>query len=331
MASGYTSFKVFMTYDSLVLNDHQLLEVFECARDCGALVMVHCEGYDAIRFMTERLERAGKRAPYYHALSRPSLVEREATHRAISHAQLTDVPIMIVHVSGREPMEQIRWARQRGLRIYGETCPQYVTLTADDLKGLNMDESGGKYACSPPPREPSDWEAIWEGIRTGVFQTFSSDHCPYFYEGSQGKLSPKARTSFRWLPNGLPGVETRLQILFSKGVVEGRITVNEFVALTSTNHARMYGLYPRKGSIAPGFDADLVLWDPKRRETIRQELLHHGADYTPYEGLAVTGWPVMTVLRGNVVMEEGRILGAPGDGRFLERSLSPYAAPAGPS
>lgn len=326
---GYSSFKVFMTYDDLVLNDRQLLEVFDCARGCGALVMVHCEGYDAIRFMAERLEAAGKTAPYYHAVSRPQSVEREATHRAISHAELTDVPIMVVHVSGREPMEQIRWAQQRGLKIYAETCPQYVALTADDLKGLNMDESGGKYVCSPPPRDHASWDAIWEGIRTGVFQTFSSDHCPFFYEGEMGKLNPKARTSFRWVPNGIPGVETRLQILYQKGVVEGRITVNEFVALTSTNHAKIYGLYPKKGSIAPGFDADIVLWDPNRKETIRQELMHHGADYTPYEGLEVTGWPVMTVLRGKVVMENGEIVGEPGDGGFLKRSLSPYAVPNG--
>lgn len=326
---GYSSFKVFMTYDDLVLNDRQLLEVFDCARGCGALVMVHCEGYDAIRFMTEKLEAAGKKAPYYHAVSRPQSVEREATHRAISHAELTDVPIMVVHVSGREPMEQIRWAQQKGLKVYGETCPQYVALTADDMKGLNMDESGGKYVCSPPPRDHASWDAIWEGIRTGVFQTFSSDHCPFFYEGEMGKLNPKARTSFRWVPNGIPGVETRLQILYQKGVVEGRITVNEFVALTSTNHAKIYGLYPKKGSIAPGFDADIVLWDPNRKETIRQELMHHGADYTPYEGLEVTGWPVMTVLRGKVVMQDGEILGEPGDGGFLKRSLSPYAVPNG--
>ncbi len=326
VGDGYTSFKVFMTYDDLVLNDRQLLEVFDCARGCGALVMVHCEGYDAIRFMTDRLERAGKTAPYYHAISRPESVEREATHRAISYAELTDVPIMIVHVSGREPMEQIRWAQRKGLKIYGETCPQYVALTADDLKGLNMDETGGKYVCSPPPRDRASWDAIWEGIRTGVFQTFSSDHCPFTYGGVMGKLNPKARTSFRWVPNGIPGVETRLQILFSKGVVEGRITLNEFVALTSTNHAKMYGLYPKKGSIAPGFDADIVIWDPNRKETIRQELMHHGADYTPYEGQAVTGWPIMTILRGKVVMEEGKILGTPGDGSFLKRGLSPYAA-----
>jgi dihydroorotase-like cyclic amidohydrolase len=258
----------------------------------GALVMVHCEGYDAIRFMTDRLERAGKTAPYYHAISRPESVEREATHRAISHTELTDVPIMIVHVSGREPIKQIRWAQRKGLKIYGETYPQYVALTADDLKGFEHGRNWWQVCLFAAPTGPGELgREIWEGIRTGVFQTFSSDHCPFTYGGVMGKLNPKARTSFRWVPNGIPGVETRLQILFSKGVVEGRITLNEFVALTSTNHAKMYGLYPKKGSIALGFDADIVIWDPNRKETIRQELMHHGADYTPYEGRAVTGWP----------------------------------------
>jgi dihydropyrimidinase len=324
---GYSSFKVFMTYDDLVLNDRQLLEVFECARGCRALVMVHCEGYDAIKFMTERLELAGKTSPFYHAVSRPESIEREAAHRAISHSELLDVPIMIVHVSGREAMEQIRWAQRRGLKVYGETCPQYVTLTAEDLKGLNMDDSGGKYVCSPPPRDRASWSAIWEGIEQGVFQTFSSDHCPFYFEGSQGKKNPKARSSFRWVPNGIPGVETRLPILWSKGVMEGRITANQFVALTSTNHAKMYGLYPQKGSVAVGFDADIVLWDANRKEVIRQEIMHHGADYTPYEGLTVTGWPVMTILRGKPVAQEGKILAEPGDGTFLKRNRSPYATP----
>lgn len=328
-ADGCTSFKVFMTYDDLVLSDRQLLEVFSVARREQALVMVHAEGYDSIKFLAERLEQAGKTAPYYHGPSRPEIVEREATHRAISHAELTDVPIMIVHVSGREAMEQIRWARQRGLKVYAETCPQYVTLTADDMKGLNMDITGAKYVCSPPPRDTDSQKAIWEGLQQGVFQTFSSDHCPFFYDSPRGKLTPKARTSFRWVPNGIPGVETRLPILWSEGVARGRITANEFVALTSTNHAKMYGLYPRKGTIAVGADADIVLWDANRKETLRQEILHHGSDYTPWEGFAVTGFPVMTIARGKVVVEEGKVLGRPGDGRFLKRDKSPYALPLG--
>ncbi len=324
---GCTSFKVFMTYDDLVLNDRQLLEVFTVARREQALVMVHAEGYDTIKFLTEKLEAEGKTAPYYHAVSRPQLVEREATHRAISHAELIDVPIVIVHVSGREPMEQIRWARARGLKVYAETCPQYISLTADDLKGASMDITGGKYVCSPPPRDHDSWAAIWEGLKDGTFQTFSSDHCPFFYDSPEGKLNPKGRASFRYVPNGIPGIETRMQILWSEGVAKGRITANEFVALTATNHAKLYGLYPKKGTIAVGSDADIVLWDANRKEVIRQEILHHGADYTPWEGFAVTGWPVMTIARGKVIVEDGTVLGQPGDGAFLRREISPYARP----
>jgi dihydropyrimidinase len=326
LKAGYTSFKVFMTYDDLVLNDRELLEVFDVARRERALVMVHAEGYDAIKFMTERLEREGQTAPYYHAVSRPQTVEREAAHRAISHAELVDVPIMIVHVSGREAMEQIRWAQNRGLKVYAETCPQYITLTAEDLQGLNMDMSGAKYVCSPPPRDVESQAAIWEGLRSGVFQTFSSDHCPFRYDSPEGKLNPKGRTSFQWVPNGIPGIETRLPILFSEGVSKGRISLQKFVELTSTNHAKLYGLYPQKGSIGIGFDADITLWDPNRRETIRQDILHHGSDYTPWEGFEVTGWPVMTIARGRVVVEDGRVLGAKGFGRILERQISPFAA-----
>ena len=297
VADGYTSFKVFMTYQDLALSDMELLEVFSVARETGALVMVHAENYDAIRFLTERLERAGKTAPRFHATSRPIAVEREATHRAISLAELVDVPIMIVHVSNGEAMEQIRWAQQRGLKVFGETCPQYLVLTEKDLDGLNME--GAKYVCSPPPRDAASQKACWLGLETGVFQVFSSDHCPFRYDDPEGKLAPKGRTSFRWVPNGIPGVETRLPILFSEGVVKGRITLNQFVALTATNHAKMYGLHPRKGTIAVGADADIAIWDPERRVRISQALLHHGSDYTPYEGLEVTGWPVTTLVRGD--------------------------------
>ncbi len=266
VGDGYTSFKVFMTYADLALSDMQMLEVFSTARETGALVMVHAENYDAIRFLTERLERAGNTAPKFHATSRPIPVEREATHRAISLAQLVDVPIMIVHVSNGESMEQIRWAQSRGLKVFGETCPQYLVLTEKDMDGLNME--GTKYVCSPPPRDEASQKACWLGLETGVFQVYSSDHCPFRYDSPQGKLNPKGRTSFQWVPNGIPGVETRLPILFSEGVVKGRITLNEFVALSSTNHARMYGLHPKKGTIAVGADADIAIWDPERKVTI---------------------------------------------------------------
>ena len=327
--AGHTSFKVFMTYDDLVLNDRELLEVFEVARRERALVMVHAEGYDAIRFMTERLERAGKTAPFYHGASRPQVVEREATHRAISHAELVDVPIMIVHVSGREAMEQIRWARQRGLKVYAETCPQYITLTEDDLRGTGMDMSGAKYVCSPPPRDEASQQACWAGMQQGVFSLFSSDHCPFRYDDPKGKLTPKGRTSFRWVPNGIPGVETRLPILFSEGVGKGRISLNDFVALTSTNHAKTYGLYPKKGTIAVGADADIAIWDPSREVTISQSLMHGGSDYTPYEGIAVKGWPVSTMVRGKFVVRDGKLTGALGAGEYVSRAKSELAKPVG--
>ncbi|WP_372834483.1 dihydropyrimidinase [Puniceibacterium confluentis] len=319
---GYTSFKVFMTYDDMVLNDAQLLDVFDVARREKALVMVHAEGYDAIRYMAKRLEEAGRTAPYYHAESRPQSVEREATHRAISHAELTDVPICIVHVSGRDPMEQIQWAKKRGMNVWAETCPQYIALTAENLKGLNMDFEGAKYVCSPPPRDLDSQQAIWEGLRDGTFDLFSSDHCPFRFEDAMGKDVAGARTSFRWVPNGIPGIEARLPILFSEGVSKGRIPIERFVALTSTNPAKLFGMYPRKGTIAVGSDADLTFWDPGREVTMSQSLHHHDCDYTPYEGMAIKGWPVRTILRGSTIFQDGEITGLPGQGTYLERGTS---------
>ena len=323
---GYTSFKVFMTYEGLALSDLEMLNVMSVARETGALVMVHAENYDAIRFLTDRLERAGKIAPHYHAASRPIPVEREATHRAISLSEIVDVPIMIVHVSNREAMEEIQRAQQRGLKIYGETCPQYLVLTAKDLEGLNME--GAKYVCSPPPRDAASQIACWEGLQQGVFSLFSSDHCPFRYD-DKGKLHPKSRTSLRWVPNGIPGVETRLPILFSEGVGKGRISLNEFVALTSTNHAKTYRLYPNKGTIAVGSDADIAIWDGAREVTITQALMHGGADYTPYQGVKVTGWPVSTLVRGQFVVRDGALVGRAGLGQYVAREKSPLAVPKG--
>ncbi|MGJ4999626.1 dihydropyrimidinase [Bradyrhizobium sp. HKCCYLS3077] len=316
VADGYSSLKIFMTYEGLALNDYEILGVLQVARETGALVQIHAENYDAIRFLTDRLEREGKIAPYYHGKSRPIPVEREATHRAISLAELIDVPIVIVHVSNREAMEEIRRAQARGLKIHGETCPQYLVLTEEDMQGLNME--GAKYVCSPPPRDKASQEACWEGLQRGVFSLFSSDHCPFRYDDEAGKLTPKGRTSFRWVPNGIPGVETRLPILFSEGVTKGRITLNQFVAFTATNHAKTYGL-KGKGSIAIGYDADIALWDPNKTAKISQAGLHHGSDYTPYEGIEISGWPVATMLRGKFVVRDGKLVGAKGDGRYVTR------------
>jgi dihydropyrimidinase len=316
VADGYTSLKIFMTYADLALSDRQILEVLSVARESGALVQVHAENYDAIRFLVDRLERAGNTAPHFHGSSRPIIVEREATYRAISLAELVDVPIVIVHVSNREAMEEIRRAQTRGLKIYGETCPQYLVLTEDDMKGLDME--GAKYVCSPPPRDHASQRACWEGLQQGIFTMFSSDHCPFRYDDEAGKLNPNARSSFRWIPNGIPGIETRLPILFSEGINKGRITLNQFVALTATNHAKTYGL-TAKGSIAIGYDADIAIWDPQRTAVLSQANLHHGADYTPYEGMEITGWPIATMLRGRFVTREGNFVGNKGDGRYVAR------------
>src|SRR5690606_20557834 len=235
-------------------------------------------------------------------------------------------PVVIVHVSNRESMEEIARARARGIPVAGETCPQYLVLTAEDLEREGME--GAKFVCSPPPRDVASQIACWEGIEQGVFDVFSSDHCPFRFDDEAGKLTPKGRRNFRWIPNGIPGVETRLPILFSEGVAKGRIDIHRFVALTATNHARLYGLYPRKGTIAVGADADIVLWDPRREETITQDRLHHGCDYTPYEGMKVTGWPVRTMVRGVTVALDGVVVGPAGHGQYLPRARSSLYRPA---
>ncbi len=317
--AGYTSFKVFMTYAGLALSDRQILDVMTVAKEQNAMVMVHAENEDAIEFLRDKAERAGETGPYHHATTRPIPVEREATHRAISLAEIAGVPLTIVHVSNGEAMEEIMRARQRGLTVFAETCPQYITLTADDLDRNGFD--GAKYVCSPPPRTRDEWDNIWRGIEQGVFDLFSSDHCPFRFLDTAGKDAPGARKTFRNIPNGIPGVETRLPILFSEGVVKGRVSLERFAALTATNHARLYGLYPRKGAIMVGADADIALWDPTLTKPILQADLHHGSDYTPWEGFEITGWPVRTILRGITTMLNG-VPGKDAVGQHLSRTVS---------
>jgi dihydropyrimidinase len=324
---GYTSFKIYMTYDILKLADREILDVLALARRERAMTMIHAENADAITWLTEKLELAGRTAPKYHAASRPQPVEREATHRAITFSELLDVPILIVHVSSRDATEQIRWAQSRGLRIYAETCPQYLLLTADDLD--RPGHEGAKCVCSPPPRTAADQDAIWEGLANGTFTIFSSDHSPFSYAGPKGKFLHGPSPPFTKIPNGVPGVETRLPLLFSEGVGKGRITLQQFVALTATNPARLYGLYPRKGTIAIGADADLALWDTEREVTITNVMLHHNVDYTPYEGIRVRGWPKIVLSRGEAVMRDGKPLGAPGRGQYLRCDPPAAAAPRG--
>lgn len=326
IAEGYTSFKIYMTYEELKLADRQIIDVLAVAREEGALVMVHAENADCISWLTERLLRAGKTAPRYHAESRPMLAEREATHRAITFAELVDVPILIVHVSGREAIEQIRWAQGNGLRIYGETCPQYLFLTAEDLGGED-DVEGVKCICSPPPRDKANQKVVWDALESGTFHVFSSDHAPFRFSGHDGKLATGSAPSFDQVANGIPGVETRLGLLFSHGVEKGRIDINQFVALTSTNVAKMYGLYPRKGTIAIGADADLVIWETGGQKVINNNDLHHNVDYTPYEGIEINAWPLITMSRGRVVWRDGQYLGQPDLGEFLPCARPTMATP----
>ena len=315
VASGVRSFKVFLTYDPLRLDDRGFLRVLAAARRLGCLVTVHCENYDAIGWMTEALLAAGHVGPKYHAWSRPPVVEREATHRAIALAELVDVPIQVFHVSCPEAAEEIDRARRRGLKVWGETCPQYFVLGAADMDRPGFE--GAKFMCSPAPRDAAATAGLWEAIRLGVLDVVSSDHSGWSYEGDRGKRVNGADAVFRDIPNGVPGLASRLPIVFSEGVAKGRISACDFVRLVSTRPAEIFGLAPRKGSLMPGADADLVVWDPARRVTITNALMQQAIDYTPYEGLEVTGWPVTTVLRGVVAMEGGVVSAQPGSGRYL--------------
>jgi dihydropyrimidinase len=326
--AGYTSFKIYMTYEDLKLNDYEILSVLALARREGALTMVHAENNDCLTWMIVQLEAAGQILPRYHATSRPMVVEREATHRAISLSELVDVPILIVHVSGREAIEQIKWAQNRGLRLYAETCPQYLFLTEEDL-GEKLDDSfaGAKCVCSPPPRDKANQEAVWEGLLNGTFQIFSSDHAPFRYDDPQGKKINGTNSSFKYIPNGVPGIETRLPLLFSEGVNKQRMDVHQFVTLTATNPAKLYGLYPQKGTIAIGSDADLVIWDTQRQVTITNAMLHHDVDYTPYENMQIQGYPETTISRGEVIWQQGEVTAQPGRGKFLPCGLSSLAQP----
>jgi dihydropyrimidinase len=320
VASGVRSLKVFLTYDALALDDRAYLRVLAAARRTGALVTVHCENYDAIGWRTEALLAAGLTAPKYHAWSRPSMIEREATHRAIALAEMVDQPIQIFHVSCSEVAEEIARARYRGLKVWGETCPQYFVLTAAHMDRPGFE--GAKFMCSPAPRTEAHQAGLWEEIRRGTLDVISSDHSGWCYNGTRGKRVNGDDANFRDIPNGVPGLAARLPIIFSEGVAKGRIDLPQFARLIAANPAKLFGL-EGKGSIAPGFDADLVLWDPTKKTTLTNEIMQQTIDYTPYEGLEVTGWPVATIRRGEIVMQDGKVQAEPGSGRFLARA--PYA------
>jgi dihydropyrimidinase len=313
---GYSSFKVYMTYELLKIDDGQMLDILSVARQYGAMTMVHAENNDVINWITDRLLTQGHTAPKFHAVSHAHIAESEASRRAIDLARLVDARLLIVHVSAPEAANAILNARNQGLPIYGETCPQYLFLTADDLDRNGMD--GAKFCCSPPPRDKEGQEAIWRGLVNGTFQVFSSDHSPYRFDES-GKFAAGPNPTFKRIANGVPGIEVRMPLLFSEGVQKGRLTLNEFVALTATNAAKIYGLHPRKGTIAIGCDADMAIWDPTWKRTISQTMLHDNMDYTPYEGRVITGWPRIVINQGRVIVEDEELKVERGSGEFLER------------
>lgn len=325
---GISSVKIYMTYEALQLRDNQILDVLLQARTDGITTMIHAENGDMLDWMTEQLEKRLLLAPKYHATSRPQLLENEATNRAITLGQLIGTPILIVHVSSPAATATIRKAQTKGLPVYAETCPQYLFLTRDSLDAPGFE--GAKCVCSPPPRDgPEDLEGIWRGLENGTFTILSSDHCTFRYNDSvTGKMSAISEDAplgrFRHIPNGCPGVETRLSLVLSAN----RLTLQRFVELTSTNPAKLYGLYPQKGALIPGVsDADLVIWYPSLEPfPITNASLHHNVDYTPYEGQMVSQWPRYTILRGSVVWDRdnGGVVGAKGYGQFVKRSRSAF-------
>jgi dihydropyrimidinase len=314
---GITSLKVYMTYDLLRLNDEQMLDVLAAADRERALVMVHAENHEMIKWIAKRLLERGHGAPKYHMTAHHPLAEAEATNRVVSLARLLDVPVLIVHVSGGEAVQTIRAAQTLGARVLAETCPQYLFLKASDADKPGLE--GAKWCCSPPPRDEASQEAVWAGLKDGTFQVLSSDHAPYRYDES-GKLPKGDRTTFKDMANGVPGLQVRLPLLFSEGVGKKRISLQEFVALTATNHARMYGL-PGKGTLEPGADADIAIWEPEKRVTLNAAMMKDNVGYTPYEGMTVSGWPTTVLSRGRVVVRDEKLLVERGTGKFIARGV----------
>jgi dihydropyrimidinase len=317
---GVTSFKLFMAYPGVFMLDDA--SIFKALRQTGAnggLVCMHAENGSAIDVIVRQALAEGKKAPKYHALTRPTTAEAEATARAIALAEMAGAPVYIVHLSSNDALEKVREARDRGLPVYAETCPQYLYLSIEnfDVPGFE----GAKYVFTPPLREKWHQEKLWNGLERDHLQVVSTDHCPFCFK-EQKELG---RDDFTKIPNGGPGVEHRLSLIYSGGVARGRFSVNRFVELVSTAPAKLFGLYPRKGTIAVGSDADLVIFDPGRKHMISAKTHHMRVDYSMFEGIEVTGMPVTVLSRGRVVVENEKFHGRPGAGEFLKRST--YSPP----
>jgi len=312
---GVTSFKLFMAYPGvLYVDDGQIFRAMQRARDIGALICMHAENGIAIDVLVEQALAAGNTAPKWHSLSRPQIAEAEGTHRALALAEMAGAPVYIVHLSAPRALDKVTEARDRGLPAYAETCPQYLFCSLDDLAQEGFE--GAKFVCTPPLR-PKEMQAdIWRGLKTNDLQVVSTDHCPFCFKG-QKELG---RDSFAKIPNGMPGIETRLYLLWDGGVRAGRISANRFVEITSTAPAKIFGLYPHKGTIAVGADADLLVWDPEHEHVLSEKTLHMRVDYSPFEGRRVRGFATHVLSRGELVVENGKLLATKGRGQFMKRS-----------
>jgi dihydropyrimidinase len=320
---GATSMKLFMAYKgALQVDDTTLFKAMQQAAAHKLLIMVHAENGDAIDVLVHEALAAGNLAPKYHALTRPHQLEAEATTRAVRLAEVAGAPLYVVHVTNAAAMEAIRQSRERGYagQIFGETCTQYFFFTKDDLAREGFE--GAKWVCSPPFREASDHPALWGAVASNALQVISTDHCPFWFEGGvDGRSAGKelGRDSFAKIPNGCPGIEERMMILYTHGVRAGRISLNRWVELTSTNPAKLFGCYPQKGLVAPGADADLVIWDPEARHTISAATNHQATDYSLYEGWEVEGAPRTVLSRGRTLVHDGDWKGEAGAGQFVHR------------
>ena len=312
---GVTSFKLFMAYPGVfMLDDASIFKALLRTANNGGTICMHAENGGVIDVLVQRALAEGKTAPRYHALTRPARAEAEATHRAIALAEIADVPIYIVHLSAAEALEMVAEARDRGLPAFAETCPQYLFLSYDNYEEPDFD--GAKYVMSPPLREKAAQDRLWRGLAFNDLQAISTDHCPFCMK-EQKELG---RNDFSRIPNGAPGIETRMSLVYDGGVRAGRISLNRFVELTSASPARIFGLFPRKGTIAPGSDADIVVFDPNRTITLSAATLHMNVDYNPYEGRQVTGATDTVLSRGRLVIDNGKFVGRPGSGAFLKRA-----------
>ena len=319
---GITSFKLFMAYPGVfMVDDATIFRALRRTGENGGLVCMHAENGGVIDELVKEALRKGHTAPKYHALTRPPRAEGEATGRAIALAEMARVPIYIVHLSAADALEKVKQARDMGLPAYAETCPQYLFLSYDNYEEPGFD--GAKYVMSPPLREKWHQDELWKGLAKNDLQVISTDHCPFCMR-EQKELG---KDDFSKIPNGAPGIETRLTLVHNGGVRQGRIGLNRFVELCSTTPAKMFGLFPRKGTIAVGSDADLVIFDPNRRATLGVKTLHMKVDYNPYEGTVVQGAPSAVIANGQVIVEGDTFVGKRGAGRFLKRG--PSAAPAG--